>query len=113
MHELSVTESILKIAQRHANQAGAKRITNIYMVIGQLSSLIDDSIQFYWHIISKETLAEGAVLHFKRIPAELKCLKCGYIYKPGDRELSCPSCDSISVKIIKGEEFFLEAIDVE
>ena len=38
MHELAVTESILQIATRHAREAGASRITNLYLVIGQYSS---------------------------------------------------------------------------
>jgi hydrogenase nickel incorporation protein HypA/HybF len=65
MHELSVTESILEIALRHASNANAKRITNLYMVKGQLASIVDDSVQFYWDIISKDSIAEGAVLHFR------------------------------------------------
>jgi len=37
MHELPITESILEIAQRHGMQAGATRISDIFLVIGQLS----------------------------------------------------------------------------
>ena len=64
MHELSITESILDITLRHARQAGAGRVTNLYLVIGQLASIVDDSVQFYWDIVAKGTLAEGAHLHF-------------------------------------------------
>jgi|GEM_PF-5568018 len=52
MHELSVTESVLEIACRHAGKAQAKRVTDIYLVIGRLSSIVDDSVQFYWNLIS-------------------------------------------------------------
>jgi hydrogenase nickel incorporation protein HypA/HybF len=113
MHELSVTESILEIALRHARQAGAGRITGIYLVVGQLSSLVDDSVQFYWDLIAKGTPAEGARLHFRRVPAELLCLECGRRYQPGQDDLACPTCGSPQVKVAAGEEFYLEAIDVE
>jgi hydrogenase nickel incorporation protein HypA/HybF len=113
MHELSVTESILEIALRHAAPTGAGRISDLYLVIGQLSSLVDDSVQFYWDLISKDTLAEGATLHFRRIPTELLCLHCNHQYQPGPDELTCPTCGSAQVKIVAGEEFYLEAIDVE
>jgi len=112
MHELSVTQNILDIALRHAEQAGATRISVVNLTIGQLSSIIDDSVQFYWDIISKGTIAEGAKLVFKRIPTELLCLECEHHYKPGVDELACPDCGSTRIKVVAGMEFFLESIDV-
>jgi hydrogenase nickel incorporation protein HypA/HybF len=112
MHELPITESILEIALRHARQSNAKRITGIYLVIGQMSSVVDDSVQFYWDMISKDTMAAGAKLYFERIPAKMLCLDCKYEFIPGE-EFSCPICQSLHVKVVAGEEFRLEAIDVD
>jgi hydrogenase nickel incorporation protein HypA/HybF len=113
MHELSVTESILEISIRHAEEAKAKHITNLYLVIGQLASIVDDSVQFYWDIISKGTIAEGATLHFRRLPAKFLCLDCSEQYNPGSDGFSCPTCKSDHVMVIAGDEFYMEAIDVE
>jgi len=113
MHELSVTESILEISLRHAKNANAKRVTNLYLVIGQLASIVDDSVQFYWDIVSKETIADGSILHFRRLPATLACLDCNHQYSPGSNGFSCPSCYSDHVKVVSGDEFYMEAIDVE
>src|SRR5512136_1670477 len=113
MHELSVTESILEIAVRHAQQANAKRVTNLYLVIGQLASIVDDSVQFYWDIISKDTIADGAKLHFKRIPATLLCMDCTHQFTPGQDGFACPECHSDRIKVVAGEEFYMEAIDIE
>jgi hydrogenase nickel incorporation protein HypA/HybF len=74
---------------------------------------VDDSVQFYWEIISKETPAEGSTLHFKRIQTELECQNCSTRYCPVGEDLACPDCGSLQVKIIAGEEFQLEAIEVE
>ena len=81
--------------------------------MGELSSMVDDSIQFYWDIIAKDTIAEGATLHFRRVPAELQCMTCFHKYHPTDKELVCPQCGGVGAKIITGEEFALESIDVE
>lgn len=113
MHELSVTESILEIALRHAKQADALRITDIYLVIGQLSSIVDDSVQFYWDIVSKDTIAAEATLHFQRVPTEVLCLECQHRYNPARGEFSCPHCQSNQIEIVTGEEFYLEAIKVD
>ena len=113
MHELSVAESILNISLRHAQQAGATLVTDLYLVIGQLAPIMDDSVQFYWNIIAKDTVAEGARLHFKRVPAEFLCLDCGNTYALAEGTLSCPRCGGIHVKVAAGQEFCLESIDVE
>lgn len=113
MHELTVTESILEISLRHAQGAGAERIMDLHLVIGQLSSFVDDSIQFYWEMISKDTPAEGSQLHFRRIPAEMQCQACERRFSPGELEFNCPACGSLDVRIIAGEEFYIEAIDIE
>lgn len=113
MHELAVTQSILDISLRHAGEAGAKRITGINLVIGQFSSIVDDSVQFYWDIIAQETIAHGAKLHFNRIPGEMTCGACGHTFRPNDETFECPSCSSALVRITKGEEFRVDSIDVE
>jgi hydrogenase nickel incorporation protein HypA/HybF len=114
MHELAVTESILEIALRHANQSAASKITTVYLVIGELSSIIDDSVQFYWEMIARDTIAETARLVFRRTPISIRCQACGRSGPPVSREdLACPACGSIQILIETGEEFTLEAIDIE
>jgi hydrogenase nickel incorporation protein HypA/HybF len=113
MHELSVTESILDIVVSHAQQANARNITDIHLVLGDLSSIVDDSVKFYWDMLSEGTLAEGAELHFQRVQTELECQECGSRYKPSGNDLSCPECNSRKINIIAGEEFFIESIEVE
>jgi len=113
MHELPFVESILKITLKHAEKAGAKRVLALDLVIGQMSSIVDDSVQFYWDLLSKETVAEGAQLRFNRIPALYHCWDCGNEYPLDGEHLECPRCGSVRVQLIQGDEFRLESIDVE
>ena len=84
----------------------------LHLVIGELSSVVDDSVQFYWDFVSKGTIAEGARLHFERIPAAFRCLDCQTEFGRNDR-YQCPACGSGRVTISAGEEFFLRSIEVE
>lgn len=113
MHELAVTESVLNVAGEHARRVNAVRVTDLYLVIGRLSSIVDESVQFYWDMISEGTLCEGARLHFQRVPAELQCLNCSHTYTLDGELTGCPNCHSERVKVIKGEEFYLDSIEVE
>jgi len=113
MHELAVTENILDIAVKHANQADAQHVTDIYITIGQLSSIVDDSVQFYWELVSENTLCSGAKLHFNRIPAEFLCIDCQITFKLEQGLGPCPNCGSAHIRIISGEEFFLDSLEIE
>lgn len=114
MHELPITQSLLKIALEHAETAGATKINDLHLVIGQMSSLVDDSIQFYWDIIAKGTIAEGATLHFERVPATLRCFNCGGEFSLNGREdFRCPQCQSAQVQVVGGDDFRLESIEVD
>jgi len=113
VHELSVTESILEIALRSAVGSDAIRVTRINITIGDLSSFVDDSIRFYWDLISQGTLCEGASLQLMRIPAQLVCLDCGASYTMAGELIPCPSCLSSRVNIAGGNGFRVDSIDVD
>ncbi len=113
MHELSVTESILNIALTHAKKSSAARVTDIYLVIGQLSSIVDDSVQFYWDFVSENSICAGAKLHFQRIPASFRCSICHTEFQLRDELTSCPGCGSMQTTITTGEEFYVESIEIE
>jgi hydrogenase nickel incorporation protein HypA/HybF len=113
MHELSVTQNLLDLALRHANQAGAVRINQLYVVIGELASIVDDSVQFYWDMISQDSIAQGSKLNFKRLPATLRCNDCGTESPLNRSEYVCPACGSEKLVVVGGQEFYLESIDVD
>lgn len=112
MHELPVTESILKIVLDSAQKNQAASVTDITLSIGSLSSIVDDSVQFYWNFVSQGTICENARLHFNRLMATLKCLDCGTTYPLIEELTPCPSCGSINIIILRGEEFQVDHIEI-
>jgi len=111
MHELSVTQQLLDIVLRKTDCQDGEYISDLYLVIGDLSSIVDESVQFYWPFVSAGTPAEQAQLNFRRIPALMQCRSCQHTYSPDD-SLPCPECGSTNVFVQAGEEFYIEAIEV-
>jgi hydrogenase nickel incorporation protein HypA/HybF len=112
MHELAVTEDILRIVNEYAERGGAKSVTDIYLVIGELSSFVDDSIQFHFNIVSPGTIAEDATLHFQRIKTRFRCRNCDHEFEPEERNWVCPECNALGGDVIAGKEFYVESIEV-
>jgi hydrogenase nickel incorporation protein HypA/HybF len=111
MHELPITEGILKIA---TEAAGDRRITTIHLVVGELSSIVDDSVQFYFDMLSKGTLAEGATLDFERRPATVACQECGKSFEVrAPLPDACPACGSLILRVTGGRELRVDSIEVK
>jgi hydrogenase nickel incorporation protein HypA/HybF len=113
MHELSITQGIIDIVLQHAERGGAKRVNAIHLVIGELTGLVDDSIQFYFDMLSPDTIASGAKLVIQRIPARLRCRKCGCEFELADMQWVCPQCSAVGGEPLAGQEFLVESIEVE
>ena len=113
MHELGVTESIINIALAKAAEVQANKILKISIVIGELSGFVPDCIDFYFESLSKDTIAEGAELDFDIIPAKFRCRNCSTIASPKGMLWTCPNCQSQSMEVIGGQEFYIKDLEVE
>jgi hydrogenase nickel incorporation protein HypA/HybF len=113
MHEYSITESVLNLALEKAREANASRITRINLVVGDLSGVVSDCVQFYFDFISKDTIASGAKLDFETKSTMLRCRKCNRDFAPQDRNWTCPECHETGVEIVSGRECYMESIEVE
>jgi len=113
MHELSVTQNILDIVLNQAKAAQAKKVTKINLVIGELSGVVSDSVQFYFDFLKKDNAAEEATLEFKLVPIELRCRDCQTAFHPEDSTWICPNCRGTGLDVIGGQESYIESIEVE
>lgn len=114
MHELSVTQALLDQVLRHAEAAQAQRVRTIHVSIGQLSTIVDDSVVFYWPIIAQDTIAVDARLVFARIPAQFICTECSQTFLFSDqRDYICPHCGSMDIIVNGGDEMRLDSIEID
>ena len=113
MHELSITENILSTVLEEAKTNHAKKITKINLTIGKLSGIVDECVEFYFKLLSENTIAAGATLCFDRPPAQLFCRKCNNTFTPPDLDWICPECGELSLEIISGRECQINSIEVD
>ena len=113
MHELSVTEQLLNVVLEHARKAGAKEVLKVNVVIGELTGFVNESVEFYFEILSKGTEAEKASLIIARIPARVRCRDCEREFQPDGSRWNCPHCGGLIEEVLAGRELYVGSIEVE
>ena len=83
------------------------------MVIGDLASIVDDSVSFYFNIMTRGTPLESAELIFKRVAPEFQCTACNRVFTGRSVGIRCPYCGGRSMVAGKGREFYIESIEVD
>jgi hydrogenase nickel incorporation protein HypA/HybF len=112
MRELHAIRAILNRAILKAREDEATHITGLHLAIGEIAEFDQNAILRHWNDLSKGTPAEGAQLQFRVITAEVQCMSCFRKYHPENGKILCSNCGSVGAKILSGEEFYLESIEL-
>jgi hydrogenase nickel incorporation protein HypA/HybF len=104
MHELSIAQSILAVADRHA---AGRRIARVEVKVGHLRQVVPSALEFAF-----ELLAPGVELAIVEVPTTVRCGTCGAESRLDGFPLICP-CGSAAVEIVAGEELTVESLDVD
>jgi hydrogenase nickel incorporation protein HypA/HybF len=110
VHELSLSSAIVNTVAKHAR---GRRVTVVDLRVGKLRQVIPDTLEFYFEFVARGTVCEGARLEQQVIDASLHCRACDHEWEIEIPAFRCPQCTSSDVEIASGNEFEVEAIEVE
>lgn len=124
MHELSVSSAIVDTVLKYAD---GRRVSVVSLRLGKLRQVVPDSLSFYFEIVGRDTLCEGARLDLEMIEALMACRSCDFEWDPAPQpehgdivggellmpQFRCPSCQAAGASVIRGDELEVESIDVE
>ena len=113
MHEMAVTMSMLDLILEEAARAGARQVTAVNVVLGEMTGVIDRCVEANFDLMSRNTSAEGARLSFRNVPRQARCRQCAHVFRPADICWACPECQSTEFEFTAGDELFVESIEVE
>ena len=112
MHELSVTVGLLELV-KDAIKGEDKKVKKINVVVGDLSGIDHKCVDFYFDIISQNTLAHGAILKFTEEKSKFQCKDCQQIYQREDFYFNCPHCGGRGNIVKSCISLYVESIEVE
>ncbi|MBK5271828.1 MAG: hydrogenase maturation nickel metallochaperone HypA [Bacteroidia bacterium] len=104
MHELSIAQSILAIAENSAPKNSNAVVTGVNLQIGELSGIEIETLEFALSIIKENTVLQKADVNIEIIKGEAQCSDCNTIFPISSFGTCCPQCGGYSMKILKGRE---------
>ena len=113
MHEFAITQDMLDLVLEQAEKAEARDVGKINLVIGEMTGVVQECVQFYFDFLSQGTLAEGASLSFTMVPMRVRCRACDKPFELKEFDWACPHCGGTELEITAGKELFVESIEVE
>jgi len=114
-----MTSQIVRSILEEAEKRGAKKVTEVHLVIGKLTFLGLEQVRFAYEALTKGTIMEGSKLIIEEKEGAVKCNHCGYedsfkyeddpLYHVPMPTLKCPQCGN-AVSIVAGKECTIKSI---
>lgn len=113
MHELGITQSIVDIAARTAQDQGAHRVRSVTVEIGELAGVVADAVAFCFEACRQGTLLEEAELIIESIPGKARCTSCGAERPVDQYTFACPACGAYTLERLQGEELQIREMEID
>ncbi len=113
MHEISIAESIVQIAEAKAREQNARSIQVIKLRLGTFTTIVPEALQFAFEICRDGTLSRNARLEIETVQMVVRCVVCEASTRPVRGVcLICERC-GFPLEIVCGEELQIEYIEVD
>lgn len=110
MHELSVAGAVVDTAIAHA---AGRPVSVVTVRAGHLRQVVPRSLRFYFDIVARDTVVQGARLELEIVPGRLGCRACAHEWDVDSPAFRCPRCGGGDVTVLSGDELEVESIEVE
>lgn len=124
MHEVSIVASLVKAILEELTKYNVAAVNAVTIVIGRLTNLGTEQMQFAYEVVTRGTPLEGSVLIIEEEDIVLRCKECDYEGPAKNLEfgefsdehmipiLSCPQCNG-PVTVIEGQTCRVKNMDIE
>ncbi len=121
MHEVAVISNIVDAVLRKLEEYPDAKVEAVNLVIGDLTSLGFEQLEFAYGIVTRGTRLEGTKVNIEREEVRVRCRTCGYEGPAGSFGsdyldhtvpiLACPECGG-GVEVTAGESCGVKDIEI-
>lgn len=113
MHELSLAENILQLIEDAAIAQPFNRVKTVWLEIGQLACVEQESLRFFFTVVTEDSIARQAKLEIIDIAGQAVCHACNRTIPVAACHEACPHCGSYALQITQGDGMRIKELEVE
>jgi hydrogenase nickel incorporation protein HypA/HybF len=114
MHEMSLTEGIIRVLEEQAEAQGFAKVKAVWVEIGDLSTVDADALAFCFEAVRNGSpVAAEARMEIIRLPGQAWCMDCSRPVTVKQRIDACPLCGGESLQVTGGDEMRIKELEVE
>ena len=113
MHEASLVENIIALAEASLESYQVAHVNSLTVHVGKLANVMEGALHFAFEALSEESICRGAKLHLVFEPISCSCRCCNKLFSTEQIPAVCPVCRNGDVEITGGTEIFLSDIDFD
>ena len=113
MHELAIAQSLLEIIVDESKRHGLERINKVKLQIGKFAAVVPESLTFCFELVSRDTVASGALIEIETVGITARCEKCNFSFDVHDQVFRCPRCGEAALELLSGRELTVTSIEGE
>lgn len=112
MHELSICEGILQVIEDQAVKQKFTSVEKVRLEIGALAGVELEALKFGFDVVTKNSLAENAVLEIITVDGTAWCMPCQKPVPISQRYDACPECGGFQLQVTSGDELRIKDLEV-
>ncbi|MDQ2081830.1 hydrogenase maturation nickel metallochaperone HypA [Xanthobacteraceae bacterium Astr-EGSB] len=113
MHELTLAESLIDLAEDEIRKLSGAKVRTVRLEIGALAAVEPDAMRFCFDVVARGTSLEGVALDIVTVAGRGRCLACGHEIEVLERPALCPDCGGFRVEVTSGAGMRLKELEVE
>lgn len=115
MHEASLVMGMIPTIEKSLNENNGKKVNKVTVTIGKLAGVELNTFRFaYDSLKTDHEWLKDSELVINEVPILYRCSECGHEFESEKFKFpDCPKCASYGLSMIKGEELYLESLEIE
>jgi hydrogenase nickel incorporation protein HypA/HybF len=114
MHEMALTNGILRIIEEQSQVRGFSRVRTVFLEIGALSHAEPEAMRFCFAAASKtHPLTGEAKLEILRPAGQAWCMDCSKTIEIAARFDPCPTCGGHKLQVTGGDDLRVKELEVD